>query len=480
MKKIALALALWGLLGGAALAASATIYVDTGGCQGGSTTQCSGTTDSSSSTVSAAGATITCSATAGPSSTPGCSISGSPSLAGVATDGSQAIFLNCATNTNQKIFFIIAVDDTLKLVGTTGTPTGCTAATSDWGIGGRYIFPGTTTQQINNALRAGDTVVFNNTPAARTGQYFNAATAGDSTGGYINITGKTGVLPTLSVNGAPVLTLNQGAWNIQGLTLSRVDAGGATLTSAGGGLLVQGNKVTGGGTACVLVGGINAKVINNEVTGCGADGINVSGGPAATIFGNYVHGNTQDGIEVSVVNSTVYVARNIVSGNTARGIYFSAASTGNLGQNTVENNTVYNNGDSGIEVTDPDSSVVIINNILQENGNASGRWNVEWVTGSAEKVSWHGYNNFYHSNCQGSGTGGPACVSGLTVNATETNADSLFANAGSSNFAISAASPAYQTGFPGTILNAATAGFVSMGEASPASTGGGRPSCVGC
>ena len=122
MKKYLLAIALL-LAPCAAYAASGTIYIDTGGCETGSATKCSGTTDSASATVSGASATITCNATAGPGGAPGCSLTGTPDLSGVATDGSQAIFLNCATNSNQKIFFINAVDNALDLVGTTVTPT---------------------------------------------------------------------------------------------------------------------------------------------------------------------------------------------------------------------------------------------------------------------------------------------------------------------------------------------------------------------
>src|ERR1700690_3663669 len=92
-----------------AWAAVGTIYIDTGGCQSGSTTLCSGTTDSASASAFGSGSTITCSAVSGVGGAPGCIITGTQTAVGqlgsITVDGSQALFVNCATNTTQKIFW---------------------------------------------------------------------------------------------------------------------------------------------------------------------------------------------------------------------------------------------------------------------------------------------------------------------------------------------------------------------------------------
>ena len=466
-------------------AAVATIYVDTGGCNTGSTTQCSGTTDSATATASGASATITCSATAGPGSTPGCSLSGTPDLSGVATDGSQAIFVNCATNTNQKIFFINAVDNAVdpRLVGTTTTPTGCTAATSDWGIGGRYIFPsGATVNLVVNALRAGDTIQFNQTPATKTANYITTNVAGDSTTGSINIIGKAGVRPVLNVTSGAVsaVTFSHANWTISNLELK---AAGAT---ANGVLIMNGN----GGTANniivsqsggapgigLLSSGTGSIVVNSEVTsGVTGDGINTA--VSSEFYGNYIHGAGGDCLEINAF-VLVMVSNNVLSGCTGRGLYMSSASITSFQLPVVVvNNTIYGNGNSGFEVVDADARVLMYNNIFQENGNAAGEFNVEWAAGNAQLASIHGYNLFYHSNCEGSASS-TTCVSGLTTNATEVAGSSAsFTNAGSSDFTLQAGSPALATAYPGLFLNGST-GYLDIGALQKASSGG--SGCVGC
>lgn len=470
------------LFGGQALAAVATIYVDTGGCQSGSTTRCSGTTDSASATASGAAATITCSATAGPASAPGCSISGSAGqLSTVAVDGSQALFINGATNTNQKIFFINSVDDGAGLVGTTVTPTGLTATSSDWGIGGRYIMPsGTTVAAFEAALRAGDTVQFNNTPATRgAATYITARTSGDAVTGPIRIIGKSGVRPVLQNTGnSQVIGGNNLAdWWIENLELK------SACTSAGSVIGSLGNAWTfnnllfssTGSSACagIVDAGTGTRIFFSEFSGLSGDAIQVTANTSKIILGNYIHGNTGNGITISGTSVSASLVNNVISANTGRGIFHSAASTSQAAPTLINASVIYNNGNSGLEVSDADTVVNILNTIFMSNGDAAGEYNVEWAAGSADVFGVHINNLFYHANCQGSNTGGPACVSGLTVGSTEVAADPQFVNAAGGNFALGASSPARQVGYPGTLLNLGSTGYMSIGAFQPQATSGG-------
>lgn len=101
-------------------ASAGTMYIDTS-ANGSASAIYSGSTDTTTPRVNSASATITCSATDGVGSTPGCVLSGSPDLSTVVTTAGatrDSIYLACATNSNQKIFWISAVDDSTDRVST--------------------------------------------------------------------------------------------------------------------------------------------------------------------------------------------------------------------------------------------------------------------------------------------------------------------------------------------------------------------------
>lgn len=469
-----------------AFAAVATIYVDTGGCESGSTTLCSGTTDSATASAKGAGSTITCSAVAGPAAAPGCTITGTQGAAGqiaaISVDGSQALFLNCATNTTQKVFFINSVDDAAGAVGTTTTPTGCTAATSNWGIGGRMIYA---SANFASALRAGDTVQINNTPATKALAYFTSTTAGDSTTGTINLIGKSGVRPVLEVsgnNGVNVLNIANADWYISNLEFKAPTASTVpVITASGANVILDNIKISQAGTAAgshaISATGGGIKILRSEISS-GQDGINWSNA-VGIVLGNYIHGVTGDCIEITGAGSNLSIASNVLNACGARGVYISGAATTQGHIIPVLGNTIYGAGSSGLEVADADWNVLLYNNILQENGNASGEFNVKWAAGTAQLVSTHGYNLFYHSNCEGSASS-TTCVSGLTANATEVAGSSAsFTNAGASDFTLQSTSPAKATGFPGALLGGNT-GYLDIGSLQrQESSGGGAPPFFG-
>lgn len=467
-----------------AFSAGATFYVDTGGCNTASTTQCSGTTDSSSATAFGAGSTITCNATSGPGATPGCIITGTGAAAGqlgsVAVDGSQALYVNCASNaSNNKIFHINAVDNGTGAVGTVTTPTGCTASTSDWGIGGRYIGPsGSTVYSFQQVLTPADTVVFNNTPAAKTVPFIVSAVSGTSGAGYITMMGKAGSRPQLVISSGVGPVINQSNtnyWYYSNLELIHQGTTNACLNSTGAGTAVINVKISLCPANGILITSAT-NVYGSEITGAVSNGIGMTNTTSrvSSISGNYIHGNTGAGISSSAADPQLIIVNNIISGNSDRGIILSGSTAGANGFSTIYGNTVYGNLNSGLEVTDADTGVSVRNNIFQENGDAAGEYNVEWAAGAAELGSIHNYNSFYHSNCQGSGTGGPACVSGLTVNSTEISSDALFANAGTGDFSLASTSPARGVGYPGTYLGGSVSSL-SLGGVQPSGSGGAPP-----
>lgn len=445
------------------------IYMDTGGCNSASTTQCSGTTDSATATVSGTSATITCSATTFTGSTPGCSLSGSPSLSGIATDGTQAIFVNCATNSNQKIFFINGIDDGSDLVGTTATPTGCTASTSDWGIGGRMIYA---QSNFRGALHGGEQVIINNTPAAIAGSFYVPASSeeGSSTTGFIKFTGKVGVRPVLNTtNTSNVIQIQNNVDYIyfDNLELDQDGASGTVFNLANNTnvqIFANNIKITDGGGIGVSSGPSGSRLTfqNGEVTGVGGDCISINTTGIDSI-NNYLHDCAGDGIENASTGLGIWrVLGNIIESNTGRGLYQSAATSAGIIH--LMNNTIALNGNSGLETTDTDIGVNMINEIYYNNGDAAGEYNVELAV-AAELIGWHSYNDFY----QGSGSAGN--LSNLTTNSTEITTDPLFTNAAGGDFSLTSSSPALNTGYPGTFVGGSV-GYISMGAVQSQAGGG--------
>jgi hypothetical protein len=150
-----------------------TLYIDTGG----SATN-SGSSDQNAAELSGSAATVAGSVV---------SLDGSPDLSGLSTSGANqaAIHINDATNSNRKIFWISAVDNTAKTVTVDVAPTGIVS--SAWAIGGRHVL---TPAAIEGALRAGDTAIFNNSPATRTGTFWTFRAAGTTAAGWAKLKGK--------------------------------------------------------------------------------------------------------------------------------------------------------------------------------------------------------------------------------------------------------------------------------------------------
>ena len=289
--------------------AAGILYVDTGG----SATN-SGSTDQNSANLTGTAASVAASVV---------TLDGSPDLSGVVTSGDaqSTIYINDATNSNQKIFWITAFDDTLNTVTVSVAPTGVTS--SSWAIGGRIIH---TPANVESALRAGDIYQFNNSPATATATYFTARTSGDSTG-LITMRGKSGVRPVLNVtNTSIVLTGNaQTNWLIENLELDQDGASG-NVVSGWTQTAFKNIKIVDGGGDGIAVAGNTATVHQCEIVGVGSSGISISTG-VLYAYGNYIHDNVGDGISATGNTPRLILVNNIIDSNTARGIRSSSAPT---------------------------------------------------------------------------------------------------------------------------------------------------------
>lgn len=428
-------------------ALAGTIYVDTGG----SATN-SGSTDQNTANLTGSAAT---------DSTTTITLDGSPDLSGVVTSGANqsSIYLTNSTVANRKIYWITAKDDGADTV-TVDTAPSCTAgACGAWAIGGRFVW---TPASIEAALRAGDQVTINNSPASTSADWLTARTAGNATSGYIKVVGKTGVRPVINVTNTNQIFEGggQSQWWLENLEFDQDGASGACVQAIGAFFVLYNVKIVDCGEHGVhnSLNNSNQGLYYNDISGTGADGYNASGGSIFYFIGNYFHDLTEDCIDMQGNLGGGAIEMNVMDTCGARGIYLSGSFPSIGIPVWINGNTIYGNGNTGLEVTDKEAQVRMTNNIFSENGNAAGEYNVEWLEGSAELAGYHAYNNFYSS-----GGGGSGNVSGLTVNATEITTDPLLTNPASGDFTLQATSPAISIGYPGQLLGTTGQGYLDLG-----------------
>lgn len=438
------------------------LYIDTGGAATNS-----GSRDANSAALTGTAATVSASVV---------TLDGSPDLSGVTTSGANqdTIYLNDATNANRKIFWITAVDNVMKTVTVDVAPTG--VVSSAWAIGGRYAAPaGNGLNLIDGALRAGDIVTLNNSPATATVDWLTARADGTSAAGFIKLKGATGSRPVITISNTTQVFegVDKDLWWLENIEAVQQGASGNVLTLIGAGTVIYNVKVSDGGGIGMNPDEANVRIIGNEITGVGGDGINTN--ISVSINGNYIHDLTGDGYENTATNPQhILILNNIFDTCGGRGILDSGAASTTLQLINILGNTIYGCGNTGIEITDADRQVTLMNNICSENGNAAGEYNVEWVAGTAEANSFHAWNVFYHS-----GGGGGANLSGLTVNAqvasSEFTTDPAFTNAAGGDFSIGSTSPAKAAGFPGQFLGGSL-GYLDIGAVQRQEPSGGSGS----
>lgn len=419
-----------------------TLYFDTGGAATNSGSSDSNSPDLSGSAATVSGTTVT--------------LDGTPDLSGLAADGSETIYLNDATNANRKIFRIVGADNGAKTVEVDVAPTGITS--TSWAIGGRFLVAsGSYDSVISGAFSAGWLGVFNNSPASHSGSDFIVArNGGNATDGEITIRGAAGTRPVLTVTDANQVFFGNSQNNIVVEALEFAQQGGSGAAVIGGssaGIRYVDLKISDAGGNGFQIN--SDMVFACEISGVGDNGVSSATSLVINVMGSYIHDNAGDGIEFGGFRAVA--SRNILDSNGGRGIYLSTTSADEASFQMIDGNTIYGNGNSGVEVADAQLRVTLLNNILLDNGNAGTEYNVEWAAGDAEVTAYHDYNCFSIAGAAGGGN-----LSGLTANDNELTDDPLFVDAANGDFRLKAGSPARGAGFPGTFLGGPT-GYLDIG-----------------
>lgn len=443
----------------------ATFYIDTGGNAANS-----GSTDGNSPTVSGTAASVS-----GTTVT----LDALTDLSGVITTAGatqSTIFINDATNSNCKIFKISATAGSggaTPTVTVTVAPTG-TIAASAWRIGGRHLL---TNANIEGAVLAGDTVIFNNGPASSASSIWTFRTAGDNTNGPAKIVGKSGSRPVLLCTGNTPCVGTGGLSYVQveNLEVQNSNGTGGGVSGGGAQATVYNVKISDAGTAgAVIPSGTNGmRIMMCEIASSSIGGDGIQASLSFFAFGNYIHDVAGNGISTNGTSPVFEIINNIIDTCGGRGIYFSSASaaSGNIQFMGVIGNTIYGCGNSGLESGDVDNAIILLNNIISNNGNAAGEFNIEYPSQATDTV-FHGYNVVGPA---GSGSGGN--LSNFTLNATESSVDPAMTDPANADFSIGSSSSAFATGFPGQFLGA-NLGRMNIGALQNNSAAGGSSMLV--
>jgi parallel beta-helix repeat protein len=185
------------------------------------------------------------------------------------------------------------------------------------------------------------------------GQTIQAAVDSANAGDTINVTGNCSE-NVLIRNEKQRITINGGGTGLGGTggaTLTAVSASSPALNVRGKGILIQGfSSISGGSPGVIWVNRgsnaiINSNTIQNSAT---SRGILISNLGFGAITNNVIQNNATDGIQVS--------------GTSQANIGFNFGS-----DSSASPNTIANNGDRGIQITQG-SSARIMSNTIQNNG----------------------------------------------------------------------------------------------------------------
>lgn len=464
LRNLFIGIALSILLSLPAFAAVGTIYMDTA-ANGSASASFSGTTDTTTPAASGTAATwttgtavITLDTNTSIGAAEGCTTNST-------CDGSQAIFLTNATNSNQKIFWLASNSGCSGsgacTVTVTQNVTCATCTAQNWAIGGRMVL---TPANYEAACRAGDTIMFNISPASSAATLVTARCSGDSTTGFVYLKGKAGVRPNLQLTGASVI-IAAGAinnWWVENLELSTTSTAGLIGSLNGTNWVFNNVKFThtsGGGSAVHINASGFITVLNSEFNISSGTGNCINNTAAMKIISTYFHGCGGDAVDANQVQPLSQFINNVFSSN-ARGLNFPAASTTQANGALIYANTFYANTTDGLEVADADTVITLINNIFVNDGTHA---NVVWSAGNAQLVGTH-YNNVFYAS-------GGTNLTGLTVNSTELTTDPKLNNPAGGDFTLQSTSPAKAAGIPGAFLGGSTIGYMDIGAVQMQATG---------
>lgn len=369
-------------------------------------------------------------------------LDGSPSLTGVATDGSHVIYLADSTAGARNFGKITAKDDGAKTV-TVANAFGLSLSGKSWAIGGkRASLLGTNSRKlIENNSSNGDAM-----PGwimeMESGHTETSSTsvmprrAGDTTTGEIVIRGTAGAITkpilTFSNNSYSFLP-NANNWAFLDFEMRNTNA---TKTASVAiqisntvaylrmsGLVVNhatdkywkayynaaigssahtfqncsfGNCASYG--IDLTAGATGVKLINNLIFSCGSHGIALGTGPFHVLCrGNVIAYNSGDGINSAYSSTTVcyhHFCGNVFHGNTGDGLEITngSSTTGVLGMLLVENNEFTYNGGYGLNLAGSPSDAVLTawNTQIRNNGfysNTSGKYNPSGLGISTDELT---------------------------------------------------------------------------------------------
>lgn len=454
MKKLA-ALLLSVLLSGTLRAG--TLYVDTGGA-----TTNSGSTDQNAANLSGSAATAV---------TTTITLDGSPNLSALVTSGAtqSSIYLAQATNSNKKIFWVTAVDDGLDTVTVDEAPSGIVS--SAWAIGGRHVL---TNASIEGSVRAGDTVIFNNSPASRSGTAWTFQNAGTTAGGFATIRGKTGTRPQLITTGSSTgVSMGQALCKVENLEIIQQGASSQAIDVSGGGSVIANVKISDAGSSGGIVVSAPIKVFASEITGSAGDGI-VSSSVNGAFIGNYIHDNAGAGYSNSAANINLHLAYNVFDSNVGNNITISGSMANQAAGSILVGNVVYGSNAHGLGITDADWTWVMVNNIFLDNGNTGTEYNVNFPSGSGQNTGYSSNNIFSQAGARG-GTN----FNNFAAGTADLTSDPAFTAPISGDFTIPTTSPAKAAGYPGVFIGGST-GYMDIGAVQrqeSSSSGSGTGAC---
>lgn len=357
-------------------------------------------------------------------------LDGSPSLAGVATDGSHVLWLK--TSTGRQYFTITAKDDTLKTVTVADAPAG-TATGRTWAIGGkRSTLDHADTRPVFVDWKAGWTVDIQQTGVdyTLTSAVIVIATTNTATVALpftVKSSSATRPLITTSTNSInlfdvsssdPIIFKHLSMSNTAGTKGSYAAGTGSAITpktSANQGLTVLDCVFDGFTSALCGDNVVNYQfgngltVIGTEIKNCTENGINYmlpASGPLS-LDRCYIHDCGGDGVTCPTGGGTVVCCYTTLTNNGGRGFYQSSSSLHGTAIYFFVNNSCKGNGQSGIELNDNGYILVAHDNIFVANLDDGIKLSATEATYNSAKPAPVLFRNAYKSNANGTAVNGP-------------------------------------------------------------------------
>jgi len=199
----------------------------------------------------------------------------------------------------------------------------------------------------------------------------------------------------------------------------------AIFVDSGDPYTIESNAISRCETGIHLRAGSTAYVINNEIRDCGV-GLDAIGLDELDLLNNSIVGSTEAGVTMSSV--ALFAEHNVVGKCGGSGFFLIAPqATALLGKSVIRDNTVFDNGGSGIAVTRT------LGYPISVEGNISFG-NVEWgLSVPLEQPIELGCNDWFRN--------GLGAVDGLVADSTDVSVDPLFCNVDSADVRLESASP---------------------------------------